>query len=203
MHIPSLFGSYPLTLRDYNVSTPRDGELLLDYENSDLYYINRANHKRVRMADDIYRRILEAKLQNAKFIIYDKDKEKKTPVKDGKINFDDSTVSGSCVKFDTDKDETYVDDTTLVLDDSNFIWPKIDEREYNAFYFIVNGRVTAKAKYNSSILDLSRTSAYVANDAYEPDPDGHILIMPTDIAYASGGRIFITVELDPDDEEDE
>lgn len=202
MHIPSPLGSYPLTLRDYNVSNPRDGELLLDYENSDLYYINRADHTKVRMADEIYRRIIEAKLQNAKFIIYNKDKEKKSPVKDGLISMDDCTVSGTCLKFDPDKDSTYVDESTLVLDDSNFIYPKIRDREYNAFYFIVNGRVKATSRIYSTVLDLDGTSAYVANDSYEPDPKGHILVLPMDMAYAAGDKIVITADLDGDDDDE-
>lgn len=203
MHIPSPLGSYPLTLRDFNVTNPRDGELLLDYENSDLYYINRSTHEKVRMADEIYRRILEAKLQNAKFIIYNKDKEKKEPVKDGVISLDSCTISGTCIKFDNEKDETYVTDTTLVLDDSDFIWPRIRDREYNAFYFIVNGRVKATSRIYSNVLDLDGTSAYVANDQYEPDPDGHILVLPMDMAYAAGNRIVITADLDGDEDDDE
>ena len=40
MHLPTL-GSYPLTLRDFDINNPRKGELLLDYTNYELYYINR------------------------------------------------------------------------------------------------------------------------------------------------------------------
>ena len=35
MHLPEL-GSYPLTLRDFDISNPRRGELLLDYSKYEL-----------------------------------------------------------------------------------------------------------------------------------------------------------------------
>ena len=76
--IPDPLGSYPMVLRDYQVEHPRLGELLLDYTNYDLYYVNRQSGELVSVAQDIYNRILMAKMQNTGFVVADADKQ--TPV---------------------------------------------------------------------------------------------------------------------------
>ena len=64
MHIPNPLGSYALILRDESVSNPRRGELLLDYENYDIYYINKDSAEKMNLAKIIYDKIIAAKLQN-------------------------------------------------------------------------------------------------------------------------------------------
>ena len=77
-HVPDPLGSYPMVLRDYMVPNARKGELLLDYDTYDLYYINYKTGAKIAMAQDIYDRIMMAKLQNTYFETCDADKE--TPV---------------------------------------------------------------------------------------------------------------------------
>lgn len=141
MHLPEL-GSYPLTLRDYEVNNSRPGELLLDYTNFELYYINRNTGERISMAKDIYQRILRAKVQNTNIIRYD-NTEHPLPVMNGNLSLQDATVSGTTVKMQETK-YTYTQYReapqryTLVLDETRYIYPPIEEREYNTFYYIIN-----------------------------------------------------------------
>ena len=206
MHVPTL-GSYPLVLRDYDVSSARDGELLLNYSTDDLYYINRSNHKRVRVADDIYRRILESKVQNNKLIIYDYDKKSEggslDPVSNNTLNLEYGEIKKGVAVIPENKNDSYVEKTTLVLDMSSYVWPPINEREYNAFYMVVKKRQTAKSKYRSTILDLaSTTDSYIINDSGELDVNGHILVIaPSDIATYSFGKLNLDIILDEDEEE--
>lgn len=69
MHVPNPLGGIPLVLRDYDVSNPHRGELLLDYTKDDLYYIDKNTGLRVNVAEDIYKRIIEARLENPKINI--------------------------------------------------------------------------------------------------------------------------------------
>lgn len=78
-HVPNPLGSFPLTLRDYNIKNPRRGELLLDYTTYDLYYINKHTGQMVAVAKDIYDRIMAAKLQNTTINIKDADKQDPIP----------------------------------------------------------------------------------------------------------------------------
>ena len=198
MHIPEL-GSYPLILRNYDVSNPRDGELLLNYETDDLYYINRSDSKRIRVADDIYRRILESKVQNNKIITYDYDyhKEDIDPVVDGVITLDDATVTGRTLTLKVDSaSDTKVTGTTLTIDAGEFIVPPIAGREYNAFYYIITKRSIAESPYRSNILRLDSTESFVINDDGQEDPDGHIVVLaPTSIVIGYNyGKLVLDIE---------
>ena len=66
MHVPNPLGGLPLILRDVNTTNPRRGELLFDYTNADLYYINKETGKKTRLADSIYQKIIASKLENSK-----------------------------------------------------------------------------------------------------------------------------------------
>ena len=141
MHLPEL-GSYPLTLRDFEVNNSRKGELLLDYTNYELYYINRNTGERVSMAQDIYQRILRAKMQNTNIIRYD-NTEHPSPVIGGNLSLQNGTVSGTTIKIPETRD-TYAQYReepqryTLILDETMYIYPPIEEREYNTIYYIIN-----------------------------------------------------------------
>lgn len=141
MHLPTL-GSYPLTLRDFDINNPRRGELLLDYTNYELYYINRNTGERVSVAQDIYQRILRARMQNTNFVRYN-NTEHSSPVSNQNLDIQNATISGTTVKLAETKN-TYaifrepVQRYTLVLDESAYIHPPIEEREYNTIYFVIN-----------------------------------------------------------------
>ena len=66
MHVPNPLGGLPLILRDVNTTNPRRGELLFDYTNADLYYINKETGKKTRLADSIYQKIIASKLENSR-----------------------------------------------------------------------------------------------------------------------------------------
>ena len=66
MHVPNPLGGLPLILRDANTTNPRRGELLFDYTNADLYYINKETGKKTRLADSIYQKIIASKLENSR-----------------------------------------------------------------------------------------------------------------------------------------
>ena len=66
MHVPNPLGGLPLILRDVNTTNPRMGELLFDYTNTDLYYINKETGKKTRLADSIYQKIIASKLENSR-----------------------------------------------------------------------------------------------------------------------------------------
>ena len=66
MHVPNPLGGLPLILRDVNITNPRRGELLFDYTNADLYYINKETGKKTRLADSIYQKIIASKLENSR-----------------------------------------------------------------------------------------------------------------------------------------
>lgn len=65
MHVPNPLGGIPLILRDTNTKNPRDGELLLDYNNADLYYVNKRTGLKSKLADSIYKKIIASKLENS------------------------------------------------------------------------------------------------------------------------------------------
>jgi len=79
MHVPNPLGSYPLSLRSYDVPSPRKGELLLNYSNYYLYYCDRYTGKIIPIAENIYREILKAKVQNTVVKICDADKQNPIP----------------------------------------------------------------------------------------------------------------------------
>ena len=66
MHVPNPLGGLPLILRDVNTTNPRRGELLFDYTNADLYYVNKETGKKTRLADSIYQKIIALKLENSR-----------------------------------------------------------------------------------------------------------------------------------------
>lgn len=79
-HVPIL-GSFPLTLRDYNVMDPRRGELLINYANNELFFVKKEDGSIVSMARDIYDRIMASRVQNNEIVIYDVDKISPPPGK--------------------------------------------------------------------------------------------------------------------------
>lgn len=91
-HVPEPLGSYPLILRDYTVTNPRRGELLLDYDTGTLYYCHYRTGRVISIADDIYGQLLITKVQNAHFEVSDADKEAPyygatwPPISDRKFN---------------------------------------------------------------------------------------------------------------------
>ena len=80
-HRPTL-SHYPLVPRDYNVSNPIRGELLMDYTYNDLYYVKPSTGEVVSIAREIYDRILAARIQNTNIVIYNRDKLIPKPDKD-------------------------------------------------------------------------------------------------------------------------
>lgn len=79
--LPS-YGSFPLTLRDYLVKSPRKGELLLNYQNNELYFVRISTGEVVSVAKTIYNKILSSKIKNSKLIVFDADKLVPQPGKD-------------------------------------------------------------------------------------------------------------------------
>lgn len=77
-HVPKPLGSFPLVLRDYRIANPRKGELLLNYNDYELYYCN-MNGNVISMAQEIYDKILSSKLQNTYIYIADADKQNPIP----------------------------------------------------------------------------------------------------------------------------
>lgn len=75
MHVPNPLGSYPLTLRNSNTSNPRRGELLFDYENYDIYYIDKNTGIKSNLAKDIYDKIIASKLENTHILLCQTDGE--------------------------------------------------------------------------------------------------------------------------------
>lgn len=65
MHVPNPLGGYPLILRPSDVPNPRNGELLMDYENNDLIYVNRETGNKSSIAMDIYNKIIASRLENS------------------------------------------------------------------------------------------------------------------------------------------
>lgn len=212
MYVPSPLGSYPLVLRDYNIGTPRGGEFLLDYEKNDLYYIDRDTLTRKRLAEEIYQKILEAKIENAKFIVYNKDKldegtETTTIVKDGVLELEETEINTAVLVFTNDTDDTYVDTggRSIYIDDTNYILPSVEDREYNAFYFIINKRTVFSSSANTPVIDFSNVSTdnvYVVNDNFERKPIKHILVMKAS-GFTSGSRLTITAKMSFDDDRDD
>lgn len=78
MHVPNPLGGLPLVLRDVNTPNPRMGELLLDYTNADLYYINKETGKKTRLADSIYQKIIASKLENSRIEVAHSDSPEST-----------------------------------------------------------------------------------------------------------------------------
>ena len=65
MHVPNPLGGVPLILRPSSVVNPLNGELLMDYENNDLMYVNRETGKISSIAENIYKSIILANLANS------------------------------------------------------------------------------------------------------------------------------------------
>lgn len=71
MHIPNPLGGYPLVLRDSSEERCRKGELLYDYNNNDLYYVNKQSGEKNLLAKDIYNKIIATRLENSYIEIID------------------------------------------------------------------------------------------------------------------------------------
>ena len=80
-HLPGL-GSFPLILRDYMVPDPRKGELLLNYENNELYFVRKSTGEVISIARNIYDKILATKIKNNRIVVYDADKLNPQPGRD-------------------------------------------------------------------------------------------------------------------------
>lgn len=66
MHRPNPFGKYPLVLRDKNTILKRPGELLYDYNEDQIYYVDKHSSEMNNIAKLIYDKIIKAKLENTK-----------------------------------------------------------------------------------------------------------------------------------------
>ena len=89
MHVPNPLGGVPLILRDVDTKNLRKGELLLDYTSSDLYFVDKETGQKERLADSIYKSIVDAKVENSKILITCSDggSEAATPaIEDRKMN---------------------------------------------------------------------------------------------------------------------
>lgn len=81
-HLPEKLGSFPLTFREYDVPDPKRGELLLNYDNNELYMVRKSDGQIISVARDIYNKILESRIQNNTVYIIDADKMSPVPGKD-------------------------------------------------------------------------------------------------------------------------
>lgn len=79
MHVPNPLGGIPLILRDADTKNPRNGELLLDYTNADLYYVDRKTGVKSKLAESIYQKIIDSKLENAHIEIVSSDSSGEEP----------------------------------------------------------------------------------------------------------------------------
>jgi hypothetical protein len=87
------------------VSNPKRGELLLNYDNNELFFVRKSNGEIVSIARSIYDKIMSTRIKNNKVEVFSAD-----------------TLDPRPGKYD--------------------IVPPLNERIYNAFYFIVTGRRT-------------------------------------------------------------
>jgi hypothetical protein len=211
MYVPSPLGSYPLVLRDFEVGTPRDGEFLLDYDKYDIYYIDRKDSTRKRLADEIYQRILEAKLENVKFKVYNKDKidaaggDSTEVVKDTVLELEETEVSSSILAFTNDLDSTFVDTTNryITIDTENYLIPSTADREFNAFYFIINKRTVFSSSANTPVIDFSNVeTVWAVNDKLERLPIKHILYMKA-AGFVTANRLTITAKMSLEDDRED
>ena len=74
-HLPEKFGTYPLVLRDFRVENLKLGEILMDYDKYELYYVKRDTGELVSVARDIFNYILALRTQNTFFEIIDATQE--------------------------------------------------------------------------------------------------------------------------------
>ena len=66
MHVPNPLGGYPLVLRSKDVTSKRAGELLYDYVEDKIYYVDRHSQEVNDIAKLIYDKIIKTKLENSK-----------------------------------------------------------------------------------------------------------------------------------------
>ena len=62
MHKSDPLGGIPLILRDSDTPNPRKGELLCDYENDDLVYVNKQSGEKKSITEDIIETIIDEKI---------------------------------------------------------------------------------------------------------------------------------------------
>nr|DAV27466.1 MAG TPA: hypothetical protein [Caudoviricetes sp.] len=65
MHKPKL-GTYPLVLRDADIVSPKNGELLYDYNDTEstVYYINKETSEKINLFGSTIHDIQEASVEN-------------------------------------------------------------------------------------------------------------------------------------------
>ena len=65
MHKPKL-GTYPLVLRDDNITSPKNGELLYNYHDNEptIYYIDKETSEKINLFGSTIRNIQEASVEN-------------------------------------------------------------------------------------------------------------------------------------------
>lgn len=80
-------GRFPISLRDYRVADPAIHELLMNYDNGELYVVQ-GDGTLISISEDIFWYIVASKIQNADIIIVDApDKDVVTPpVEERKYN---------------------------------------------------------------------------------------------------------------------
>ena len=90
MHVPDPLGRFPMVLRSSDVANARNGELLMDYTKEYLYYVDKHTGEKIGVADSIYKKIVNARLQNSRIFVTQEDQqgtEPETPaVEDRKMN---------------------------------------------------------------------------------------------------------------------
>ena len=69
MQVPNPLGGYPLTLREDRITEGRLGELLFDYTENKIYYIDLHDGTHIDIAKSIYDKIIVARLENNKIFI--------------------------------------------------------------------------------------------------------------------------------------
>ena len=103
MHVPNPLGKIALTLRDSDIANPRPGELLLDYTNLDLIVTDKETQTKKKLAESIYKQIVDAKVENTKInIVQDGTSVEDVPtipeVKDRKMNNWYMSITSAVVK---------------------------------------------------------------------------------------------------------
>ena len=78
-----IVSKFPLILRDVNLVTDfQPGEILMDYNNNELYYMNPKTLECESLSREIYNKILAANAENTLILLYNRDKILPKPPKD-------------------------------------------------------------------------------------------------------------------------
>lgn len=70
-HRPAKLGRFPLILRNKESRNVRPGELLMDFDNSELYIVNPATGEKISISQNIFNILVNQKIQNTKIKVID------------------------------------------------------------------------------------------------------------------------------------